>query len=133
MVGGLLVGMGYHVAWVAPQGKDGGVDIVAYRDPLGADRPRIKVQVKRTESKVSVEGLRSFLAVLGDQDVGLFVCVSGFTRDAEDKAREQEKRQVTLVGPKELFDLWIRHYERIPQEDRSLLPLRPVWFLSPSA
>jgi restriction system protein len=35
LVAALLRGMGYHVAWIAPPGKDGGIDIVAYTDPLG--------------------------------------------------------------------------------------------------
>jgi restriction system protein len=64
LVGALLRAMGYHVSWIAPPGADGGIDIVAYSDPLGALGPRIKVQVKRQESKVSADGLRSFLACL---------------------------------------------------------------------
>ena len=38
----LLRGMGYFTPFVAPAGKDGGVDILAYRDPLGTSSPRIK-------------------------------------------------------------------------------------------
>jgi restriction system protein len=47
LVASLLRAMGYHVSWVAPPGKDGGIDIVAWTDPLGTRPPRIKVQVKR--------------------------------------------------------------------------------------
>jgi uncharacterized protein with gpF-like domain len=47
LVADLLRAMGYHVAWIADAGKDGGIDIVAYNDPLGTRLPRIKVQVKR--------------------------------------------------------------------------------------
>jgi len=36
LVGALLRAMGYHVAWIAPPGADGGIDILAYSDPLGA-------------------------------------------------------------------------------------------------
>jgi len=42
--------------------------------------PRVKVQVKRQQQAVSVEGLRSFMAVLGDEDVGLFVCTGASPR-----------------------------------------------------
>ena len=42
----LLRGMGYYTPFVAPHGKDGGVDIIAYRDPLGTASPRIKMQIK---------------------------------------------------------------------------------------
>ncbi|MCA2980433.1 MAG: Mrr restriction system protein [Myxococcaceae bacterium] len=79
LVAGLLRAMDYHVAWVAPPGKDGGVDILAFSDPLGTRPPRIKVQVKRQQQSVTVDGLRSFMAVLGDEDVGLFVNTGGFT------------------------------------------------------
>lgn len=40
LVAGLLRGMGYHVAWVAPPGRDRGVDIVALGDPVGTKGPR---------------------------------------------------------------------------------------------
>ena len=34
-----------------------------------------------------------------------------------------------LVDLKRLFDLWIEHYEDIPEATRRLLPLKPVYFL----
>jgi restriction system protein len=80
LVADLLRAMSYHVNWVSSSGKDGGVDILAWPDPLGTRPPRIKVQVKRQQQAVSVDGLRSFMAVLGDEDVGLFVSTGGFPR-----------------------------------------------------
>jgi restriction system protein len=132
LVAGLLGGMGYYVAWVAPPGKDGGIDILAHTDPLGTKSPRIKVQVKRQQAKVNVEGLRSFMALLGDQDVGLFVSTAGFSKDAEVEARQQEKRQVTLVDLERLVDLWVKHYDDIEESNRVLLPLRPIHYLAPT-
>ncbi|MEX2552683.1 MAG: restriction endonuclease, partial [Actinomycetota bacterium] len=74
LVAALLRAMGYYVAWIAPPGPDRGIDIVAFTDPLGAEGPRIKVQVKRqTTTKMTVGDIRAFMAVLGDRDVGLFV------------------------------------------------------------
>ncbi len=133
MVAALLRGMGYHVSWVAPPGKDGGIDILAWSDPLGTSPPRIKVQVKRQQQAVSVEGLRSFMAVLGDDDVGLFVCTGGFTKDARDEARTQEKRRVTLVDLERLVDLWIENYGKLDEPARRRLTLQPIWFLAPLA
>lgn len=130
LVGALLRAMGYHVAWIAPPGKDGGIDIVAHTDPLGTRVPRIKVQVKRRQDKVAVDGLRSFMAVLSDQDVGIFVSTGGFTKDAEAEARQQEKRQLTLVDLQRLFDLWVEHYDEIDAADKVLLPLKPVYYLA---
>jgi restriction system protein len=132
LVAALLRAMGYHVSWIAPPGRDGGIDILAHTDPLGINVPRIKVQVKRRTDKIAVEGLRSFMAVLGDQDVGLFVSAGGFTREAENEARTQEKRKITLLGLEQLFDLWLEHYAKVDEADRQLLPLKPVHFLAPA-
>jgi restriction system protein len=131
LVADLLRAMSYHVSWVSPPGKDGGVDILAWPDPLGTRPPRIKVQVKRQQQAVSVDGLRSFMAVLGEDDVGLFVCTGGFTKDAEFEARTQEKRRITLISLDKLFDLWVEHYEKLTDQARRRLPLRPIRFLSP--
>lgn len=131
VVAGLLRGMGYFVEWVSPPGPDKGIDIVAHVDPLGVKGPRIKAQVKRRADKINVDGVRGFMALLGDSDVGIFVSTGGFTRDAEDEARRQEKRRSMLVDLKRLFDLWTEHYQKIPEAQRRLLPLRPVYYLAP--
>jgi restriction system protein len=131
LVADLLTAMSYHVSWVSPPGKDGGVDILAWPDPLGTRLPRIKVQVKRQQTAVNVDGLRSFMALLGDDDVGLFVCTGGFTKDAESEARTQEKRRVTLIGLERLFDLWVEHYKALSEAAQARLPLRPIHFLAP--
>ena len=105
--------------------------VIASTDPLGIVDPRIKVQVKRRGDKVRVDDLRSFLAVLGERDVGIFVNVGGFTSDAEIEARTQESRKITLIDLERLFDLWVEHYPKIAQEKKLLLPLRQVHFLAP--
>jgi len=71
------------------------------------------------------------MAMLGDTDVGLFVSTGGFTREAEEEARRQEKRRIMLLDLKRLFDLWTEHYAQIPEQQRRLLPLRPVFYLAP--
>ncbi|MGM9482051.1 restriction endonuclease [Roseateles sp. NT4] len=131
LVADLLRAMTYHVTWVSPPGKDGGLDILAWPDALGTRLPRIKVQVKRQQHAVNVDGLRSFMALLGDDDVGLFVCTGGFTKDAEAEARTQEKRRVMLIGLDKLFDLWDEHYDQLTDRARRRLPLRSIRFLAP--
>lgn len=131
VVAALLRAMGYHVSWLAPPGKDGGVDIIAGNDPLGTKPPRIKVQVKRQVQKVDVETLRSFLSLLGHDDVGLYVSIGGFTKDAEDLARAQETRRITLLDADRFFDLWIDHYAKVREAEQNLLPLKPIWYLAP--
>jgi restriction system protein len=89
------------------------------------------VQVKRRGERVSVEGLRSFLAVLGGEDVGLYVAVGGFTKDAEDEARRQIDRRLTLIDLDRLFELWVEYYSKLTDEARRRFPLRPIHFLAP--
>ena len=131
LVADLLRAMGYYVSWVSPPGKDGGLDVLAWPDALGTRLPRIKVQVKRQQQAVNVDGLRSVMALLGDDDVGLFVCTGGFTKDAANEARTQEKRRATLIDLGTLFNLWVEHYDKLTDQARRKLPLRPVQFLSP--
>lgn len=130
LVAALLGAMGYHVGWIAQPGKDGGVDILAFNDPLGTTLPRMKVQVKRQQHKVAVDGLRAFMALLGTDDVGIFVNTGGFTRDAIDEARSQTTRRVTLVDLERLVRLWTEHYAKLEEGARRRLPLVPVYFLA---
>jgi restriction system protein len=131
LVASLLRAMGYHVSWIAPPGKDGGLDILAWNDPLGTRPPRMKVQVKRHESPIGVGDLRSFMALLAEDDVGIFVSTGGFTKDAEDEARTQPTRKVTLLNLERLYELWVEHYEKLDQDAKDIFPLKPIYFLSP--
>ena len=128
----LLEAMGYHVIWRAPRNrKDQGVDLIAHSDPLGTTSPRIKVQVKRRADRVDHDELRAFLSNVGNQDVGIFIALGGYTRDADQLARGQENRMVTLVDDKRFFDLWVAHLAQLTDEGKRLLPLRPVYHLAP--
>jgi restriction system protein len=132
LVAALLKAMGYHVLWVAPPGPDRGIDMIAHTDPLGTTSPRIKVQVKRQPgTKMSVDAIRSFMAVLGDQDVGIFISAGGFTSEAEREARSQEKRRLTLIDLNRLVELWTEHFLQLDEVDRQRLPLKPIYFLAP--
>ena len=70
-------------------------------------------------------------AVLGDHDVGIFVATGGFTNDAQKEWRSQQQRKVTLLDMRQLVELWVRHYEKLTDDARRLLPLRPVYYLAP--
>ena len=130
LIRALLQGMGYFVSWVAPPGKDGGIDLIAFQDHLGAQGPRIKVQVKRQANSAGVESIRSFLGVLSERDdIGLYICLGGFSQDAEKEARTHASKRLTLIDGKKLYDLWIEHYEKLPQTSRALFPIRAVYYL----
>jgi restriction system protein len=129
----LLRGMGYFTPFVAPRGKDGGVDIIAYRDPLGTVSPRIKVQVKHRQVSATVEEIRQLMGLLQkDGDVGIFISTGGFTSDAKTTARSSHVH-VELIDLPRLIDLWQEFYPKLSDEDKSKLPLLPIYFLAQSA
>lgn len=132
MVADLLKAMGYYPTWTSPPGKDGGLDIIAHPDPLGTRPPRIKVQVKRQQQRISREGLSAFLALVNEEDAGVFFCTGGFTKDAEDFARSQERRKIRLLDLEHFVELWIEHYSKLDNQARERLPLTPIYFLTPN-
>ena len=130
MVAALLRAMNYHTPFISPKGKDGGLDIIAYNDPLGATAPRLKVQVKhRPDASVPVDDIRSLTGLLNkDGDIGLFVTSGIFTSEAERSARESH-RHVRLLDISNFIDLWQEFYNKMTDEDKNMLPLHSIYFL----
>jgi len=130
LVGDLLKGMGYHVSWDAPKGKDGGVDLFAASDPLGTKPPYLKVQVKRWSQTSDMDTVKAFVASLGREDVGIFVSTGDFTKAAGDFARHQAQRPVTLINLKRFVNLWIEFYPKLSDAARQRFTLKPIYFLT---
>ena len=131
LVAALLRGMGYYTPFIAPRGKDGGIDVIAYRDPLGTVAPRMKVQIKHRDASASVQELRQLMGLLQkDGDVGIFVSSGGFTSDAKVTARSSHVH-VELIDMDRFISLWQEFYPKLTDEDKSLLSLVPVYFYAP--
>ena len=131
LVSDLLKAVGYHVTWISPPGKDGGVDILAYTDPLGTQGPRIKVQVKQQQKAVTEPDLKSFMANIGQHDSGIFFCTGGFTRAAETYARSQESKRILVIDSAKLVRLWTDNIPDLSDQAWQRLPLTPIYFLTP--
>jgi restriction system protein len=133
LVAALLRGMGYQTPFVAPPGPDGGTDILAYLDPLGAQTPHIRVQVKhRGQNKASNSEIASLLGNLNPQrEIGLFVSTAGFTPEAR-RQMQRGQTHMELVDLDRFIELWVAHYGELQDEDKRRLPLQPVYFLAPS-
>jgi len=132
VVAALLRAMGYYTPFIAPKGKDGGVDIVAYRDPLGASLPRVKVQVKHYPSNaISVDIVRNLLGVLAKEgEVGVVITSGTFTNDAKREARNSHT-PLRLIDIDEFIALWLEYYPSMKEEDKQLLPIIPIYFVKP--
>lgn len=129
-VAALLRAMNYHTPFISPKGRDGGLDIVAYQDPLGASTPRIKVQVKhRPDATIRVDDIRSLVGLLNkDGDIGLFVTSGTFSTDAERFARDSHIH-VKLIDIDNLISLWQEFYNNLSDEEKNILPLHTIYFL----
>lgn len=131
LVAALFRGMGYFTPFVAPKGKDGGVDVIAYQDPLGVRNPRIKVQIKHRDSTATVQEIRELMGLLQkDGEVGIFVSTGGFTADAKTTARTSHVH-VELIDFDRFMALWQEFYEKLADEDKARLRLRPIYFYEP--
>lgn len=132
LVAELLRAMGYYVPYVSPPGPDGGIDIVAYKDPLGTTTPRIKVQVKHRDQKVTVKEVRELEALLRKEgDIGLIVSSGGFSSEVEREMRASTKHIETMDLDR-LINLWQEHYDHLSERGKSMLPLIKVYFLAPT-
>jgi len=79
-----------------------------------------------------VQEVRELMGLLQrDSDVGVFVSSGGFTPDAKATARSSSVH-LELVDLDRFLDLWQQFYDRLPEGDKSLLPLIPVYFLDPA-
>lgn len=130
LVAALLNSMGYHISDVAKRGPDGGIDIIAYNDPLGTTQPRIIVQVKhRPSSSISSDEIQKLAGTLKrTSDVGIFVTSGDFSKPAEKEARNS-REHIELIGFDRLVSLWTEYYSKLDDEQKNMLPLQPIYFL----
>ncbi|SHK88783.1 restriction endonuclease [Xylanibacter ruminicola] len=129
LVASLLKAMGYYIQAVAPRGKDGGIDIVAYTDPLGAKTPRIKVQVKhKPDTATGAADVRALLGILKAGDIALFVTSGTYSTDAKHAATSGDKF-IRLIDGDEFIQMWQEYYDKMSDEDKNMLPLKRIAFL----
>lgn len=126
----LLKSMGYHISHISPKGKDGGIDIIAYTDPLGVKPPRIIVQVKhKPESKISSDDIQRLAGTMKrSSDVGIFVSSGEFSSYSINEARTTDKH-IELIDFERFLKLWEQYYAKMTDDEKNKLPLHPIYFL----
>ncbi|MBK8726861.1 MAG: restriction endonuclease [Holophagaceae bacterium] len=121
----LLGAMGYRTK-LQPEGKQGGVDILAYKDELGLQPPIVKVQVKcKEDSDVGDPEVAALFGRLAVGEFGLVINLGGFTNKAVQYART--KANLKLISGEDLVDLILEHYEKFDSRYKGLLPLKRVY------
>lgn len=130
LVGALLEAMGYYISTIADRGPDGGIDIIAYTDPLGTNQPRIIVQVKhRPNDAVSSDEIQKLSGTLKrNSDVGIFVTSGRFSKPASKEA-VHSREHIELIDFDRFTELWQEYYMKFTDEQKNMLPLQPIYFL----
>lgn len=115
---------------IAPEGADGGVDIVGGKGPLGLEAPRICVQVKSSDDPADVGVFREMQGVLSTfgAEMGLIVSWGGFKRSVLQESRRHFFK-IRLWDAGDLLAAVLENYERLPEDIKNDLPLKRVWTL----
>lgn len=121
----LLECMGYLTQVTVASG-DGGVDVIAHRDPLGLEPPIIKVQCKRSSAQFGGPEVQKLLGTLvPGRELGLFVSLGSYSKDAAHI--ERSRQDLRLITGRGLVALILKHYEQFSSKWKGVLPLRAVY------
>jgi len=126
----LLRAVGYQ-ARVTAYSQDGGVDVIAHRDPLGVEPPLVKVQCKHLTGTVGAPEVQQLVGTQGPNESSLFVTLGSYSRDAI--AIERTRSGLRLLTGEDVVTLTLEHYAALPQRWRSRMPLTPVLVVDDSA
>ena len=118
--------MGYRTT-VSPQGGDGGIDIIAYKDELP---PRIAVQVKSQDGDIKETVIQSLKGAMMPGDYGLFVTLSNYTKNAQKFLIANPI--IRGINGTELVDLILKYYEELDKKYQKMIPLKMVYIPVPS-
>jgi restriction system protein len=118
---------------MAPTEKQRGkINLIAYTDPIGVKGQRILAQIIHKGQAVTLEGIKSFVSVLGPNDFGMIVSMGGFTGEATQELSLNYFQKVTALDAAAFFTLWETYYDRVDESSRRYLPLTTVHFLATS-
>ena len=116
----VLRAVGYQ-ARVTQYSQDGGVDVIAHRDPLGIEPPIIKVQCKHTTSTIGGPQVHQLVGTLGANELGVFVTLGSYSNDALHIERGQQR--LRLLNGEALVELVLANYASLDPEWRQRVPL----------
>ena len=128
VVGAVLSAIGYTVKVTQASG-DKGVDVIAHPDPLGLERPYVKVQVKSGVGSVGGPMVQQLKGTLQTGEKGMLVSLGKFTNDALELARNSP--DLVLIDGTEFVRLFLDHYDKLDAKWQSRYPLKRVYMPQP--
>lgn len=126
----LLRTLGYQ-ARVTAYSQDGGIDVIAHKDPLGVEPPLIKIQCKHRTSTIGAPEVQQLIGTQGTGELAVFVTLGSYSRDA--LALERQRPGMRLITGEDIVSLILEHYADLPERWRSLMPLTPLLVVADNA
>ena len=81
----------------------------------------IKVQCKHHTGTISGPEVQQLVGTLAQGEVGVFVTLGAYTRDAQ--SIERQKQGLRLLSGESVIDLVLTSYKKLPERWRTLIPL----------
>lgn len=116
----LLRALGYQ-ARVTSHSQDGGVDVIAHRDPLGVEPPLIEVQCKHRTGTTGSPEVSQLVGTLGAGELSLFVALGAYSADA--RAIERSRSGLRLLTGEDVVTLVLDNYSALAARWRTRIPL----------
>lgn len=116
--------------YVSQPGPDKGVDILASSGALGFGSPKICVQVKSTDAptdRMVLDQLGGVMKNFGAEH-GLLVSWSGFKSSVTNETAKQFF-DIRLWTHKEVVEEFLKHYNQMDDEMKTLIPLKKIWIV----
>ena len=89
------------------------------------------MQIKHKGNASAVDEVRKLVGIFGfHESIGIFISNGGFTTEARREAMRSHVH-VELIDLPRPIELWQKFYEKLSNPDKQLLPLQPIYFLSP--
>lgn len=126
----LLRAVGYQ-ARVTQYSQDGGVDVIAHKDPLGIEPPQIKVQCKHQTSTVGAPEVQQLVGTQGSGDLSLFITLGNYSRDA--RAIERQRPGLRLLSGEDIVSLVLDNYTQLSTRWREIIPLTNLLVVADAA
>lgn len=116
----LMRTLGYQ-ARATQYSRDGGIDVLAHRDPLGVEPPLIKIQCKHLTGTVGSPEVQQLVGAQGPGELSVFVTLGKYSQDA--LAIERQRAGLRLLNGEDLVTLFLENYDKLPTRWRSVIPL----------
>jgi restriction system protein len=122
----LLTALGFEGSEHTSKTGDGGVDATGELNISNLAKVKVFVQAKRYKlgSKVSANVVKQLRQAIPFGGQGAFITTADFQNGTGDVALEPNFPRIGLINGRQLVDLLVEHWDRIPQEFQEQLGLR---------